>query len=1230
MKLLLTIPFIVFAFCLTAQAPVNDDCAGIINLGEAPYCSTPGQYTNVNATTSNIDPQFNIPNCFNNNAERDVWFQFSLPADGSITDITITVLGAVNGNGTLRMPQLAIYRGDCLFGGLSELSCIAAPLNINELQLDFLGLNPGETYFLRINDYSATGTPNAGTFKLCIEEYVAAFNMGEVPGTQSCTGTLLDSGGAGAAYQSNENLTFTICPQDFHQCIQINLVEYFTEEGFDFLRVYEGNGTTGLLLAEFDGFGSDEQINVSGGGCATIEFQSDETIMEEGFEFTWQCTADVCPAPPPTPPSASTCEAALPINGCDQDLANIISLAPGEGDPDFIVDDVNAGCILTPSQDLNFAFFYFKAQSDGEFGFLVQNGDPNNPSDIDFNVWGPIANEADICAFVSNNQPIRSSWTAAPDFDNLDGITGLTNTNPYTGAPITDEFDCGGPNTPGTGNLATDDSFVSTIPVLAGEIYVVMLDDYDGAVESGDGISIDFSGTTANVLDPIAGADVTVPDDVAICAGQSVQLQVIGGLDYAWSPASTLSCIECPNPIALPTETTTYLVQIATVCDVIKDSVTVSFLSLDLGPDANVCVGASFMLNENAAPGEYVWSGNGATGLDCLTCASPTFTATAPGTYTLTCTLNTPAFCTLTGMIDIVVVSGMQPAVSLLPDTAICVGDVISLGGPPNIDYEYTWTSNPPNLVPAPPTASFAPTGSATFYVKVTSTACAFPRIDSVVVELFQRPVYTFPEGKKCAGELLTLNLQNDPSVTQWAWASMPPSDIDSIAQPAVVLSANGIDQPTTFYLEAFNGCIARDTFTIAVTGVALTMSPPTTICQGLTQLINAEVSLGGGQYSWSNGAATQATLVMPTEATTYTVTYTFNDCTFQDSVLISVQGETPDFLFPTDVALCPGDAILLNGVQTPDATYSWTAEVGGVVTQVTNPNELQVLYESTNFSVTATLNGCSITKELPVTVFTATLSVTDEFSICAGEEFTLSATGSATGSYLWTPGDNAAPSFADTVFTEQIIDYALLYTIGTPGNECYLNDTVTVNVLPNFNIKIVADPDSSFNAGESVMLDAVIQPSQSLNGFTFEWLENNTTTVGNTQQISVTPVTSDPSIIYTVTVVSPNGCSQVQTIEFRVFQPIVAVPNAFTPNGDGFNDVFRLAVLEGKVTVERFEIYNRWGQKVFESFEPEAAWNGRSGDTDMPSEVYIYKIRYRRGDGSLVKPLSGEVTLIR
>jgi hypothetical protein len=459
MKLLLSFVLSCFSFWLAAQAPINDDCAGIIDLGVAPYCSAPGAYTNVNATASDIDPLFNIPACFNNNAERDVWFQFSLPNDGSITDITVSVWGDVAGNGTLKMPEMALYRGDCFQGGLSEISCVAAPLNVQEVHGDFLGLTPGETYFLRINDYSATGTPNAGTFRLCVEAYIADFNMGEAQGTQSCSGTLWDSGGASADYAGSENLTFTICPQDFHQCIEINILDYFTESGFDFLRIYEGNGVTGLLVAEFDGSGTNDQLHVSGGGCATIEFQSDAAIQNEGFHLNWQCSSEICPAPPPTPPSASTCETALSINGCSQSLPNIISLAPGMGDPTFIQDGVNAGCIANPSIDFNFAFFYFQAQANGDFSFLVKNADPSNPSDIDFNVWGPIDDVADICDFVTTNQPVRSSWTAAPSVNNPEGMTGLTNTNPYNSNAVTDAFDCGSTDTPGQGTLPTDDSF---------------------------------------------------------------------------------------------------------------------------------------------------------------------------------------------------------------------------------------------------------------------------------------------------------------------------------------------------------------------------------------------------------------------------------------------------------------------------------------------------------------------------------------------------------------------------------------------------------------------------------------------------------------------------------------------------------------------------------------------------------------------------------------------------
>ena len=212
-------------FNVIAQAPVNDDCSGIINLGELPYCAQAAAYSNVNATTSQIDATNNIPSCWNNVGERDVWFQFSTPADGSITDVSIQVLGDILGNGTLKMPQLAIYRGDCVFGGLAELACVAAPVNVNEVTLEVFGLSPGTPYYLRINDYSVNASSNAGTFKLCVEAYVPDLNLGDSPGTSSCSGTLLDTGGPDGDYENNVSETFVICPADFHQCIILNFVK---------------------------------------------------------------------------------------------------------------------------------------------------------------------------------------------------------------------------------------------------------------------------------------------------------------------------------------------------------------------------------------------------------------------------------------------------------------------------------------------------------------------------------------------------------------------------------------------------------------------------------------------------------------------------------------------------------------------------------------------------------------------------------------------------------------------------------------------------------------------------------------------------------------------------------------------------------------------------------------------------------------------------------------------
>ena len=89
-----------------------------------------------------------------------------------------------------------------------------------------------------------------------------------------------------------------------------------------------------------------------------------------------------------------------------------------------------------------------------------------------------------------------------------------------------------------------------------------------------------------------------------------------------------------------------------------------------------------------------------------------------------------------------------------------------------------------------------------------------------------------------------------------------------------------------------------------------------------------------------------------------------------------------------------------------------------------------------------------------------------------------------------------------------------------------------------------------------------------------------------------------------------------------------VFMPTAFTPNGDGRNDVFRL-VSKGEHKLQYFMVMNRWGKKVFESVNPEMGWDGRYNDVPQEMETYFYTLQYQCLTGE-VYIKKGEVTLVR
>ncbi len=197
MRSVFTAILLCFAAAAWAQ-PVNDNCSGLIDLGVAPACPEGVFFTNVDATASDIGAD-NLPTCFNGGGtQRDVWFAFT--ASDTLFDYSITVTGLADGGSPgMVNPQIALYRGDCETDGLAELLCASAENGETILQLDAIGLTPNVVYFLRINDYSASATPNAGTFQLCVGPLEPVNTIDEGGSTQ-CFGELYDSGGPDEDY----------------------------------------------------------------------------------------------------------------------------------------------------------------------------------------------------------------------------------------------------------------------------------------------------------------------------------------------------------------------------------------------------------------------------------------------------------------------------------------------------------------------------------------------------------------------------------------------------------------------------------------------------------------------------------------------------------------------------------------------------------------------------------------------------------------------------------------------------------------------------------------------------------------------------------------------------------------------------------------------------------------------------------------------------------------------
>ena len=145
---------------------------------------------------------------------------------------------------------------------------------------------------------------------------------------------------------------------------------------------------------------------------------------------------------------------------------------------------------------------------------------------------------------------------------------------------------------------------------------------------------------------------------------------------------------------------------------------------------------------------------------------------------------------------------------------------------------------------------------------------------------------------------------------------------------------------------------------------------------------------------------------------------------------------------------------------------------------------------------------------------------------------------------------------------------------------------------------------------------------------YTYLW----SSTLGSiSSSLSDSSVISTPDQIgtetITVQVTSENGCTGEASVSFEVVGIFYAIPNVFTPNGDEFNDVFKVYHVDAGIKVSSMSVYNRWGQKVFETSNNNP-WDGTYKGEPAQSDVYIYHAVLELNGGLIEE--SGEVTLLR
>jgi gliding motility-associated-like protein len=419
-------------------------------------------------------------------------------------------------------------------------------------------------------------------------------------------------------------------------------------------------------------------------------------------------------------------------------------------------------------------------------------------------------------------------------------------------------------------------------------------------------------------------------------------------------------------------------------------------------------------------------------------------------------------------------------------------------------------------------------------------------------------------------------------------WWSTGGNRTDSLRVTSPGQYVLGVIEKTCIWYDTIN--VAFDTDTVEVFGDTLFCSNET-----FTHTIGAKV-FEGATYKWSNNAVSPSITINNRGVYTVEMT-TKTGCKSADSVTVD---QFPDvYITVSDSMACEGIMTTFTAQYTdPSASIRWSNGATGP-TMTTNIKG--------SYQAVATIGRCSNVADFRLEHFPKELKLGPDLNFC-----------NVIDTWISTSGSN----FATVTWNNEIVSESLW--LQKPG-------LVTVRVvtqngcIETDSIRVFLFQSPPLNLGRDTTICLSVNPTLTATSGMKSYRWNNGQ---NTPSI----IAYD-SGLYTVEIISPDGCVSRDSIWINKRRDLlpseIYMPSAFSPNGDGLNDVYPNNQFQIKGASYRLMLYNRWGEKLADLNQPDLNWDGTINGHPVAEGVYVYQITWI-GCDNLRRTMKGDFTLLR